>query len=137
MFSLLKDGLFRVRLKDSSASELSLPQVYEAMSRDEVSAFVALRPHQRHSWHAFLAQLGAMACHQAGIAKPPTAAAEWHKLFQSLTPDFPDDEPWCLLVDDLSKPAFMQSPLAGELAEYKNTARAPDDIGRLGYLKKP
>ncbi|MCA8837016.1 MAG: hypothetical protein K8963_04095 [Proteobacteria bacterium] len=131
MFSLLKDGLFRVRLKDSSASELSLPQVYEAMSRDEVSAFVALRPHQRHAWHAFLAQLGAMACHQAGIAKPPTAATEWHKLIQSLTPDFPDDEPWCLLVDDLSKPAFMQSPLAGELAEYKNTARAPDDIDVL------
>ena len=31
-------------------------------------------------------------------------------LIRGLTPEFPDDEPWHLVVDDITKPAFMQAP---------------------------
>ena len=51
---------------------------------------------------------------------PPESADEWAKLIRGLTPDYPDDEPWQLVVDDITKPAFMQPPArsADKLAEY-------------------
>ena len=41
---------------------------------DQVEAFPALRPHQRHAWHAFLVQLGVIAMHKAGLTEPLTDA---------------------------------------------------------------
>ena len=65
MNSLLNDPLIRVRLTDGSTKAMSLPDVYGVMSADDIEAFPALRPHQRHAWHAFLAQLGVVALHRA------------------------------------------------------------------------
>lgn len=60
-FNLLTELVFRVETGESSHVTASLPEVYAALMRDDVVAFPALRPHQRHAWHAFLVQLGAMA----------------------------------------------------------------------------
>ena len=120
MLNILTKRLIRMDTAGGTV-EATLPEVYAALMDDKVDAFPALRPHQRHAWHAFLVQLGAMALHRTGLSQPPAAAAEWCKLIRSLTPDYQNDEPWQLVVEDITKPAFMQPPAsaASKRKEYK------------------
>ena len=113
--------------------EASLPTVYAALMIDRVEAFPALRPHQRHAWHAFLVQLGAMAMHWAGVSEPPTDAEGWKELIRGLTRDYPGDEPWQLVVEDITRPAFMQSPASSQdkEKEYKSVVATPDELDML------
>ena len=142
MNNLLTDPVIRADHADGSRKTLALPEVYEVMMADLVTGFPALRPHQRHAWHAFLAQLGVIALVRAGREEPPRSASKWHDLIRALTPDFPEDEPWCLVVEDVSKPAFMQCPVPTEGLEnveedyklendYKKKIVAPDDLDVL------
>ena len=131
MHNLLTEHLIRVRHADGSTSVASLPDVYEAMVSDRVEAFPALRPHQRHAWHAFLAQLAAVALFRAGRTDVPDSAEEWRELIRNLTTDFPGDDPWRLVVDDLAAPGFMQSPAPGGVEEYKKSFKTPDDLDLL------
>ena len=50
-----------------------------------------------------------------------------------MTPDFPDDEPWHLVLDDITKPAFMQPPASSEdkIADYKSAVATPDELDML------
>lgn len=90
---------------------LTLPGVLAALARDAVTGFPALRPHQAMFWHMFLVQLAALTLHRAGLADMPESEDDWRELLRGLTPDFPEDEPWCLVVDDRSRPAFLQPPV--------------------------
>ena len=131
MHNLLTDPLLRVRLTTGAVEALSLPEVYEALAGDRVAAFPALRPHQRHAWHAFLAQLGVIACHRVGRDATPESAAEWRSHLRGLTPDFDGDEPWRLIVDDPARPAFMQCPVPKGIGDYRNRITTPDDLDLL------
>ena len=131
MYSLLLDPLLRASLSDGTVESLSLPEVYEAMATDRVVAFQALRSHQRHAWHAFLAQLGAIALYRAGRTEPPGTADEWRSLLRNLTPEFEDDEPWRLIVEDPAQPAFMQCPAVRGLDDHRRRVIAPDDLDVL------
>lgn len=135
MHNLLTDPLIRVRLADGTSPAMSLPGVYEAMAADRVTAFPALRPHQRHAWHAFLAQLGAIALHRAGANAPPRMAADWRIAIRGLTPEFADDEPWRLVVDDPMAPAFLQCPAPNGLDDYRGQVETPDDLDILVTAK--
>ena len=75
--------------------------------------------------------------HKAGVSVPPSDATEWADLIRELTPDFPDDEPWQLVVDDITKPAFMQPPAssADKATEYKNRIETPDELDMLVTAK--
>ena len=77
MFNLLSEPLVTIQKDDGSSVLACLPETFTLLMNDEVLAFPALRPHQRHSWHAFLVQLAAMAIHQAGVSEPPADAAAW------------------------------------------------------------
>ncbi len=110
---------------------MSLPEIFKAASTHEVAAFPALRPHQRHAWHAFLAQLGTIAVQRAGLAELPRAASEWRTVLRGLTPDFDEDEPWQLIVDDPVQPAFMQCPAGDTLSHYRRRVATPDDLDLL------
>ncbi|MBU0726655.1 MAG: CRISPR-associated protein Cse1 [Alphaproteobacteria bacterium] len=90
---------------------LSLPGVLAGLARDEIESFPALRPHQMPAWHMFLVQLAALSLHAAGRVDIPEEEAEWCQLLRGLTADYPADEPWCLAVEDRSKPAFLQPPM--------------------------
>ena len=133
MYNILTEPLIRFDRSDGKRTEASLPEIYAALLADTVIAFPALRPHQRHAWHAFLVQLGAMAMHRAGVDTPPESAEEWAKLIRGLTPDHPDDEPWQFVVDDITKPAFMQPPASSKDREkdYKATVDTPDELDML------
>ena len=132
MLNILNDPLICLTTP-SGTRQASLPEVYARLTADEVEAFPALRPHQRHAWHAFLVQLGAMAMHRGEVNNPPADAAEWEGLIRGLTADFPDDEPWQLVVEDITKPAFMQPPArsADKLPEYKAVVATPDELDML------
>ena len=133
MYNILTERLIRMDRSGGSRVEASVPEVYAALMADEVEAFPALRPHQRHAWHAFVVQLGAMAVREAGLAEPPADAEEWRRIIRGLTPEWPDDEPWQLVVDDITRPAFMQPPAssADRLADYKTPVDTPDMLDML------
>lgn len=131
MHNLLIDTLIRARLVNGESAAMSLPDIYEAASSDAVATFQALRPHQRHAWHAFLAQLGALALQRADLVTPPQTAAEWRTVLRGLTSEFADDEPWQLIVDDPAQPAFMQCPAANTLSQYRRRVATPDDLDIL------
>ena len=133
MYNILTEPIIRYDTADGKRIAASLPEVYAALVTDVVNAFPALRPHQRHAWHAFLVQLGTMAMHRAEVDTPPQTAEEWTGLIRGLTPDHPDDEPWQLVVDDITKPAFMQPPArsADKVAEYQSPVITPDELDIL------
>ncbi|QCO00138.1 CRISPR-associated protein Cse1 (plasmid) [Azospirillum argentinense] len=114
----------------SSTGPATLPGLLAALARDAVDDFPALRPHQDPAWHMFLVQLAAIALHRAGQSDPPTGEEEWRGLLRALTPDFPDDEPWRLVVADHAKPAFLQ-PAVPPGVTLGNPAETPDAIDLL------
>ena len=99
----------------STVQRLSLPGLLAAMARGEVAGFTALRPHQRPAWHTFLVQLGALALWGAKREDLPSDATEWTDLLRGLTPNQQDDSPWRMVVDDDTRPAFLQPPVPAGL----------------------
>lgn len=126
MSNLLTQPFFTVR----PSGALTLPGVLAAMARDEVEGFPALRSHQAMFWHMFLTQLGGLALQGAGRTDIPEGEEDWRGLLRGLTARFPDDEPWRLVVEDLTKPAFLQ-PAATPGPELKNVAVTPDALDLL------
>ena len=131
MHNLLTDPLIRVRLANGHLRAMSLPGIFEAASGDAIFTFPALRPHQRHAWHAFLAQLGTVAVHRAKLTALPCTAAEWRSALRNLTTKFEADEPWQLVIDDPAQPAFMQCPAGDALSQYRRQLATPDDLDLL------
>lgn len=93
----------------------SLPGLMAAMARSEVTAFPALRPHQRPAWHMFLVQLATLALDATGQRSLPGDEAGWAAALRALTPGHNDDAPWHLVMAERSKPAFLQPPDPGGL----------------------
>lgn len=131
-YSLLDEPLIRARLVDGGQPvKYSLPGLFMALARDEVRDFPALRPHQRHPWHAFLVQLAAMALHHAGRSQPFDTEPAWKAALLALTPEHPDGAAWHLIAPH-DQPAFMQAPVpGGKVIEWKNTLHAADELDML------
>ncbi|GJG89734.1 hypothetical protein tb265_49150 [Gemmatimonadetes bacterium T265] len=104
--------------------QLSLPALYAALVRGTVSDFPAVRPHQRHVWHAFLVQVGALALHGARLTDPPDDADAWRALLLALTPDDPDASAWSLVAPP-ARPALLQPPVpGGDVSAFKRVDTA-------------
>jgi CRISPR system Cascade subunit CasA len=131
-YSLLDEPLIRARLvADGEPRSYTLPGLFVALQADEVRDFPALRPHQRHPWHAFLVQLAAIAMHRAGTTEPFATDTAWRDALLALTPDDPDGAAWCL-VSPPDRPGFMQPPVPGEAVEkWTNHLVAPDELDML------
>jgi CRISPR system Cascade subunit CasA len=130
-YSLLDERLLNYRTGDGCAETATLPELLVALGADAVRDFPALRPHQRHPWHAFLVQLAAIAMHAAGRTEPFESAEAWRAALLHITPDHPDGAPWCLVTPP-ERPAFMQAPVPeGSLGGWKGPAFAADEIDML------
>ena len=128
--NILSNPLIRVQI-GGNLERMTLPQIYAAMAKDQISAFPALRPHQNSAWHMFLVQLGSLALHKAGLTDLPDQEKDWSKLFRGLTLEY-GDAPWELVVEDLAKPAFFQPPVPEEtLDAFKPGLTAPDALDFL------
>ena len=77
----------------------------------------------------FLVQLASLALWKAKETDPPNDSALWVTLLRGLTPDHPDDAPWRMVVDDLSKPAFLQPPIPDGLKRL--SVATPDALDLL------
>ena len=132
MHNLLLGRLIRVKVLDTTGViALSLPELYAELVADRVLAFPALRPHQRHAWHAFLCQLGVIALHRVGSAEIPESTDQWRALLRATTTEYADDQPWQLIVDDPDQPGFMQCPAPTGLSDYRGLKMSPDDLDIL------
>lgn len=130
--SLLDEPLIRYRRVDDGATEqATLPALFVALGADTVRDFPALRPHQRHPWHAFLVQLAAIALHQAARTAPWETEEEWRSALLALTPDDPDGAAWCL-VSSPDRPALLQPPMpGGRINDWKSVSHAADELDML------
>ena len=137
MFNLLEEETIRVTTAEKTLRRVSLPTVFELSMKDEVLSFPGLRPHQRHAWHAFLAQLGAIALVRSGSTNIPVDGNAWRDLLRNLTPEFPGDAPWNLVVNDFQEPAFLQPPSQTECGEkkFKKKSATPDLLDILVTAK--
>ncbi len=132
--NILEDLVIRQRKGREPIRTCSLPETIANLITEETQYFPALRPHQRHAWHAFLVQLCTMAMLNSGREEIPQSPEEWREIIAALTPEWPDQEPWMLSNQDITVPAFMQPPEPDpELEElYKNhTKTTPDDLDML------
>ena len=147
MFNILTEDLIRYKRDDGAVIKASLPRVYAALMADDIESFPALRPHQTHAWHAFLAQLGAIATHKAGLTEPPQTSDEWLRIIPFEIPGRKTETfmelaisvyDWHLVIDDITKPAFMQPPATSEyrLPDYKKETLTPEDLDILVISKK-
>jgi CRISPR system Cascade subunit CasA len=115
--SLLDESLLRVRLSsdDSEPRALALPEVLHILSREEephLLSFEALQAHQRQAWYSFLVQLAAMAVAQGDSDGRPESPDGWRRALLNLSEE--DEAPWHLVVSDVKRPAFVQSPVSEE-----------------------
>ncbi len=133
--NLLTDSLFSVADTSCTSHKCSLPDIYELATTDEVSNFERIRPHQIPALHAFLVQLGCIACEAAGLSSPPEHADDWRRILRSLTPAWPDDEPWRLLVADWTQPAFLQPAQPEAAPPLKTRVEQPDKLDFLVTAK--
>lgn len=130
---LLTEPSFRVR-RAGLSDRLTLPGVLAALGDTPPISFTELQPHQTHPWYAFLVQLAAIALHRAGEEEAVRSEDEWRTILLALTEGA--HEPWCLVVPDLSKPAFMQPPIPeGTVEGLKREIATPDDLDVLVTAK--
>lgn len=133
--NLIRDAIISAEFRRQT-EKFSLCGTLAALVRDEVDTFPALRAHQLPAWHMFLAQLAGIAMHRAGLMAPPTDEAGWHRIIRALTAaEFPGDEPWRLVVDDHTKPAFLQPPVP-EGHPLRLVVPTPDALDMVITAKK-
>jgi CRISPR system Cascade subunit CasA len=131
-YSLLDEPIIRYRrAADGQTVHANWPQLFVALAGDQVRDYPALRPHQRHPWHAFLVQLAAIALHKAQRTTAFETSAQWRDALLALTPDDPDGAAWCLVAPP-DRPAFMQAAVVnGDIKEWKSETFSADEIDML------
>jgi CRISPR system Cascade subunit CasA len=126
--NLLTEPLISVRTAEGQRLDLTLPGVLCRLATRDIEAFCALRRHQRQPWFCFLVQLAAIALNRQGLAGVDAGAAtedDWCAWLRDLTAG--QNEPWCLVVEDLSKPAMLQPPVPeGAFAKKSKKAEGTD-----------
>lgn len=126
---LLVEPLLSWRDARRRRGKTTLPGLLARLASGELADFPRLRTHQLHPWCMFLTQLAAIALHRAGRSDPRLPEEEWRHLLLALTEEH--DEPWSLVVDDLSKPAFFQPPVPENSLAGWTAHDSPDDIDVL------
>jgi CRISPR system Cascade subunit CasA len=134
--NLLTDKHLPVATTNGDLCHVNIPFLFALLSENRVLDLPFLRPHQRAPWHSFCVQLATLALHRGGHDKVVTDAATWRALLRRLTAPWPEDEPWRLVVEDVTKPAFMQPPVpAGSGDPHRTPIRTADDLDVLVTAK--
>jgi CRISPR system Cascade subunit CasA len=135
MLNLLTEPVIRVTT-ESGPIRMTLPEIYAASVEDRICGFPSLRPHQAPAFHAFLVQIATLGCLAFDDETQPGADPEaWGRVLRSLTPKYPDDEPWSLVVAP-DQPGLLQAPVpGGDVSMFKDEIDAPDAIDILVTAK--
>lgn len=130
--NLLIDPLFRAKNKDGT-KKMSLPHLLEALGEDRVESLLGLQRHQEDAFHIFLCYLAGAVLAREGKSDPVQNEEFWRKGIRCLA-GRDDDCAWTLVVEDVTKPAFMQPPVESEedfIQNYKPEADIPDALDLL------
>lgn len=127
--NLLTEALLPVRAGGVERAH-TLPGVLHVLATEDVEGFPGLRRHQRQPWYSFLVQIAVIAAEKQGWSGAEALQASedaWRTALRALTGG--RDEAWCLVVADLSQPAFLQAPVPASSREgwsYQRNADAQD-----------
>jgi len=131
-YSLLDGSVISVRYRNGETANINLPEIFTGLLENSIVSFEALQPHQQQAWYSFLVQLAAMAVARGNNGKIPTTPDTWRELLVNLADG--SEAAWHLVVEDVSKPAFMQPPVPEgslEEAKYSSDIQTPDELDML------
>ncbi|HPF59015.1 MAG TPA: type I-E CRISPR-associated protein Cse1/CasA [Candidatus Competibacteraceae bacterium] len=133
--NLLTGPLFRVQTT-TGPQAMNLPGLLAALGADTVGSLPGLQRHQEDAFHIFLCYLAGAVLARAGIQEPVQPEAFWRAGLRQLA-GRDDDCAWVLMVEDVTKPAFMQVPLVNKAhwAAFKPKADTPDALDVLQTAK--
>lgn len=130
--NLLADPVFRVET-DKGVQRLTLPGLLAALGDDRVEALPGLQRHQEDAFHIFLCYLAGAVLARDGKESPTQDEAFWREGIRRLT-GRGDDCAWTLVVEDVTKPAFMQAPVKDASTyerEFGTVKTTPDALDLL------
>jgi len=107
MYNLLSEPLIGIRTV-SGTERVALPELLALLSAGNVEDYTGLRAHQAGPWHVFLVQLAASIQARFPTDTLPTDPTYWRNGLLDLADG--EESAWHLLVEDVTKPAFMQHP---------------------------
>lgn len=131
-YSLLDDPIITIQHHNGQIYKTNIPEILRGLVNDSILTFEALQPHQQQPWFSFLVQLAAMAVARENNGEIPAEPVQWRQLLIKLADG--SEAAWHMVVNDVSKPAFMQPPVPEgslEKARYVSDIRTPDDLDML------
>ena len=132
--NLLLDPIFRVKTL-SGIQKMSLPQLLDALGQDSVESLVGIQRHQEDGFHVFLCYLASTILARRGNTNASQTADYWLDGLRDLAGEHGDDA-WTLVVEDLSRPAFMQPPIPlSDQPQLRLKAETPDEMDLLVTAK--
>lgn len=134
--NLLIDDVFGIQLPTGEQCSLSLPGLLQALGQGEVESFTGVQRHQADAFHIFLCYLAGVVLDREGNSDPRQDEAFWMAGLRSLS-GRDDDDAWTLVVEDPTRPAFMQPPVPSPdvFTSYKPKAVTPDELDVLQTAK--
>lgn len=133
--NLLTDPLLSVDTAKGT-QHFNLPRLLAGLGNDEVTGLPGVQRHQEDPFHIFLCYLAAAVMVREGVDSPCQSEDFWREGIRRLT-GRDHDLAWTLVVDDPTKPAFMQPPLpsASDAKKLKLKATTPDGLDLLPTAK--
>ncbi len=132
--NLLTDPLIPV-VTDQGREYRSLPALLAGLGDDSVRRIDGLQRHQEDAFYVFLCYLAGAVLARDGDWNPVRGEDFWREHLRDLAGEAGDDA-WRLVVDDLSRPAFMQPPLPeADHGRLKLQAETPDALDLLPTAK--
>lgn len=135
MHDLLHDNLIGITM-DAGQRTVTLPDLLALLAAGQVNGYTALRAHQADPWHVFLVQAAASVLARRPAPKLPTDPTYWREGLLDLADG--KATAWHLVVEEVTKPAFLQHPLAGQAEleqDFGVKAATPDQLDILVTAK--
>ncbi len=137
--NLLVDPIFRVRTSKGIGKH-DLPGLMALLGEDKVESLPGLQRHQEDAFHVFLCYLAGAVMARFGASDPRQDADQWREGIRDLTRQegCTDDSAWTLVVEDPTKPAFMQPPAPDKATferDYKPKTATPDALDVMQTAK--
>ena len=128
--NLLADDLITVSDATGGKEQVSLPMLLHRLGSGAPTEASFVQPHQAHAVHALMTQLGALCVFRAGLPSLDASPDQWRAALLELSGGAA--EPWTLVVENLSLPAFLQPPVPeGDVSVLKHETSMPDEIDVL------
>jgi len=136
MHDLLHDPLIGIRTR-AGPTRVNIPDLFGRLASGEIEDYTGLRAHQADPWHVFLVQIAAsILARHPETREIPEDPAFWRTGLLELAKGCANA--WELLVEDVTKSAFLQHPLADSedlKRHFKPKALTPDELDILVTAK--